>query len=104
VTSTATTRHGLAHEHGSGWLGIQEGDHGPFRRFPKNCRFAGQKPAGVRVRALWGQPRARLALQTRGSTATTGAWHSPPTTAADRSRTGDAQTGVHLSTAPLDTR
>jgi hypothetical protein len=36
----------FAHEHGSDWLGVHFGDHGPFRRSPKNSWFAGENCAG----------------------------------------------------------
>jgi hypothetical protein len=50
----------LAHQHRSGWRGVQEGDHGPLRRSPESRWFAGKKPAGFGVRALWGRRCARL--------------------------------------------
>jgi hypothetical protein len=44
----------LAHQHRSGWLGVQEGDHGPFQRRPEDGCFAGETAAGSGARALWG--------------------------------------------------
>jgi hypothetical protein len=40
----------FAHQHGSGWLGVQEGDYGPFRRSPETRGLQGkmaQSPGSV---------------------------------------------------------
>ena len=63
----------LAHEHGTGWLGVQEGDRGPFPRFLENWLFAGKKLAasGVRVgssRGLVWLEQSRQVLPQRGMT------------------------------------
>ena len=36
----------FAHQHRSGWLGVQEGDHGPFRRSPERVFCRGNSPQG----------------------------------------------------------
>jgi hypothetical protein len=64
----------LAHQHRSGWFGVQEHDHGPFRRSPENAWFAGKKPYRVRGPCPLGAAMDSSAfLANTRSTATTGA-------------------------------
>src|SRR5215216_7689700 len=79
--STATTgAWGSPTVTASACLGVHDAGHGPFRRSPKNSRFAGENGRVPGVRALWGQQWTRLPLlfSHARSTATTGAWPPPP--------------------------
>jgi hypothetical protein len=52
--------------------GSKKSINGPSPRFPRNGRFAGEKPKGLRVRALWAAMDSSAFFTAGTSTATTG--------------------------------